>query len=365
MPEQQATAVAPPAARAAIWPTHRTRSVSRLISAFFDRHEAEAAAYGRDFSALWAQLRHATDGGKKMRPDLVLIAHRELGGDHDEAAIAAAAAFELLHTAFLIHDDVIDGDTVRRGGANLIGSWSLEARSIGIADSAAKTWGEAAGILAGDLMIHFAHGLIARLDVEADVRSLLLDIFDEAMMITAAGELDDVGLSVGMQTPTMTTVLAMTARKTAHYSFRGPLKAGATLAGVDAGVIALLDDYGENTGIAFQLRDDLLGMFGSPTATGKSVVSDLRRAAMTPLMAYALRTPCRDELLELLDATSGDVGADRVRRLLIESGARDFVNDLIERHVGQAMATARSTHLPRALGEYLADVSAAAAQRTW
>lgn len=340
--------------------------VSRALSEFFDERQRKAATHSEAFGELWAQLRHATDGGKRIRPNLVIATHRELGGHQHRPVIAVATAFELLHTAFLLHDDVIDGDTVRRGRANLIGAWSRDAMSAGLSAPAATAWGEAAGILAGDLLIHSAQTRVARADIPREIRNRILDLLDDAVFTTASGELDDVALTLGVAAPSISTVLSMTTRKTAHYSFRAPLQAGAILAGADAAVLAALDDYGHHAGIAFQLRDDLLGVFGSAEATGKSTSSDLDRATMTPLLAFALRTSARDELADLLAGGCADaVAADRVRHLLAETGAGEYVRDLLEQHVIAAIDTARSGTLPTSLGEYLVDVARSCGERSW
>ena len=110
---------------------------------------------------LWETLVRASEGGKRFRPALVLAAHRAFGGTQDSAAARVGAAVELLHTAFVVHDDVIDGDEVRRGRLNVNGTYAAEAYGCGATAEEAGELGRAAGILAGDLALAAAIGFAA------------------------------------------------------------------------------------------------------------------------------------------------------------------------------------------------------------
>ncbi|MEO7148156.1 MAG: polyprenyl synthetase family protein, partial [Terrimesophilobacter sp.] len=261
--------------------------VSERLESFFSEKEWLAKPYGRHYAALWASARDSASGGKKFRPALVGNAYRHLGGRDDELAVAVATAFELLHTAFLMHDDVIDDDLFRRGAPNVVGRFTSDAEDRGVSGADARGWGEASAILAGDLLIHAAGSLIARMDVDANTRISLLDLVDESLFVTVAGELADVAFSTSVQAPVLSEVLDMTQWKTAHYSFQAPLQAAAILAGADREVHQMLGAFGAQIGVAFQLRDDILGMFGNEDATGKSWLSDIDAGKITPLMFYA------------------------------------------------------------------------------
>ena len=182
------------------------------LAAFFADRIAAADRYGREYRRLWLGARDASDGGKRIRPRLVLSAFEALGGGDPDAAIDVALAFELLHTAFLLHDDVIDEDVVRRGRPNLSGAFSADARTRLVPPARASRWGETAAILAGDLLLHAAASLVARAAVPADARSALLDVLDHSIFVSAAGELADVAFSVGLGEAGLPDVLAMTER---------------------------------------------------------------------------------------------------------------------------------------------------------
>lgn len=302
------------------------------LQLLLEQGRERAVATDPDHVCLWHALTAATQGGKRFRPALVMAAHRALGGDCLAAAAATGAAVELLHTALVIHDDVIDGDDLRRGRPNVSGNFRAFALTAGGTRDAADTLGRAAGILAGDLALTAAIRAVATCGAPLDVTHRLLDLFDSTLHITAAGELADVRLSLSASAASLADSLVMTERKTSAYSFALPLKAGAVLAGADDPTVARLGEAGRVLGIAFQLVDDLLGVFGDPALTGKSATSDLRSAKQTPLLAHARSTAewGRIQLYVGRQLTAPELG--EVRRLLTTSGSRRFIEELVAAH---------------------------------
>jgi geranylgeranyl diphosphate synthase type II len=160
-------------------------------------------------------------------------------------------------------------------------------------------------------------------------------------------------------------VIAMAQWKTAHYSFQAPLQAGAVLAGASAETLAALGEYGRNVGIAFQLRDDLLGIFGTQELTGKSTTSDIREGKVTPLMCYALQLSESTELSEILErGDASETDAERVRDILDSVGARSFVEELIAEHSRSALAAINTPAIPAALRVQLVEVVSKARERS-
>jgi geranylgeranyl diphosphate synthase type II len=353
-----------------------------LARLFGDKIEL-AGRYGPRYVRLWQAARRASSRGKRIRPALVLETYAALHeraqqgaspypvrnnsglyGDPDSAAaVAVAVAFELLHTAFLMHDDAIDGDVVRRGEPNVIGSFRSDALLGGSSDAGAAEWGEAASILAGDLLIHAAQGQVARLDIDRVRREALLNVLDDAVFEAAAGELHDVAFSTEVEPPEVSDALAMSEWKTASYSFVAPLRAGAILAGAVGSTQRALAQFGRHTGIAFQLRDDLLGVFGDERMTGKSASGDIRRAAKTPLLCIALQSQAGDELRSILDGDPDDAAVARMRALLRSSGAAGFVERMIDDCIDAARAQLEDPGVPARLRAYLSDVAETAGRR--
>lgn len=338
--------------------------VELRLERFFDERETEAVSHGRQYLALWREARRAAEGGKKLRPALVVGTYRAFGGTRAADAVQLATAFELLHTAFLLHDDVIDRDTMRRGRPNLAGAFASEAAERGVSAADATRWGQASAILAGDLLIHAAQAMVARLGIEESRRIELLDLFESCVFVTAAGELGDVAYSLGIEKPELPEVLAMAESKTANYSFAGPLRAGAILAGADARTQNSLGEFGRLVGIAFQLRDDVLGVFGTERVTGKSANSDLREGKLTSLMLYGLDTSDGAALRVLMSGPNPTDDDCRAMRWLLERcGARAYVGSLIADHVDRALDTLAAANLPDALASELQDVARRAYDR--
>lgn len=342
----------------------RVDDVERRLGAFFDEREAMALSHGLQYVALWREARRAAEGGKKLRPALVVGTYRALGGTQAADAVQLATAFELLHTAFLLHDDVIDRDTIRRGRPNLAGAFAGDAAGRGVAAADATRWGQASAILAGDLLIHAAQSMVARLGIDEARRLALLDLLDACVFVTAAGELGDVAYSMGVERPELPDVLAMAESKTANYSFAGPLRAGAILAGADARTQRSLGEFGRLVGVAFQLRDDVLGVFGTERVTGKSANSDLREGKLTSLMLYGLGRSDGAALRVLMGGPNPTDDDCRAMRWLLERcGARSYVESLIADHVDRALETLAAANLPNELASELHEVARRAFDR--
>jgi geranylgeranyl diphosphate synthase type II len=338
--------------------------VDLRLERYFDRQEEAARAHGAFYGSLWSAARQACAGGKRFRPALVLGTYRHLGNSDLSDAVEVATAVELLHTAILLHDDVIDRDTIRRGCPNLVGTFSARAAREGAGQGDAELWGQASAILAGDLLLHAAQGMIARLPIDHGRRIALLDLLDRCVFVTAAGELSDVAFSTHVIQPGFIEVLEMAEWKTASYSFVGPLQAGAILAGASPSELHTLESFGRLIGIAFQLRDDLLGVFGDESETGKSVSSDLRSGKLTPMIAYARGTALWSEVGHLFaNPRMTEAECSILRDALSRCGARQFIESMIADYNDNALQVLASSELPAALRENLAVFARRAMER--
>lgn len=336
-------------------PSAGRRDVDGLLDEVLGDAERRAAAHGPGYVLVWREIGRSVRGGKRFRSGLVLGAHAALGAPRPEAAVAVAAAFELLHTAFLVHDDLIDGDTVRRGEPNLAETARRDALAAGRDAAAAERWSLAAAVLAGDLALAQAHRLVGSVDAPVAVRRALVDLLDETLHVSAGGELEDTAAGLGLIVPSLDRAVRIAESKTAMYSFRAPLRAGALLAGADPDLVAELDSQGRLLGRAFQLVDDLLGVFAPESEIGKSNLSDLREGKRTPLMLHASSTPAWDEVADRLGRGDlDDFSAARVRRALARCSAPVLVQHAVERDLDRVRE--RSAALPPALAEVVARV---------
>lgn len=335
-------------------------AIDEAIDDALARIGAKAAVLGSGFEALAASVGRAAAGGKRLRPVLVAAAFEAFGGDirRTPAIFPVSAAFELLHTAFVIHDDVIDHDLVRRGIPNVAGEFRRRAVDRGADADGAALLGDAAAILAGDLLLHEAARLIALADVDTAVRTRLYALLDDAVYVSAAGELADVENSIAETVPDTGEILDATFNKTAVYTFRAPLAAGALLAGADADSIGVLEAAGGRLGLAFQLVDDLIGAFGTSIQAGRDTGGDLRESKRTPLVALARETASWPRVSDALAvAYTGPIAVREAQLALEESGARDGLRDLVSQTLADVRFAADDPTLPTRAGALLRELA--------
>ncbi|HWS57304.1 MAG TPA: polyprenyl synthetase family protein [Actinotalea sp.] len=333
--------------------------VNRVLDGALQCAALRAASFGPQYGLLWSELARSAHGGKRFRSAIVIGVHAGLGDPHPRAAVSVAAGFELLHTAFLIHDDLIDGDTMRRGRPNLAATMRADALARGHDPQRADRWATAAAVLAGDLALGQAHRLVATEQAPASARAALMNLLDETLLVTVGGELADTAFGLGLHDPTLEESLRVAESKTAMYSFRAPLQAGAILAGASDALLAELDDQGRLLGRAFQLVDDLLGVFAPQAVTGKSDISDLREGKRTPLLLHARSLPVWDEL-------AGDIGrpdldeptADRLRGALARSAAPGMVQESVRAELDEVDRRLAAGALPVGLEPVVGAVTA-------
>lgn len=335
-----------------------------LVDSAIDEAVARVVGRAKDlgpgFCALGDAVARATRGGKRFRPALVAASFDAFGGDRDAepGLYSVAAAFELLHTAFVVHDDVIDHDIERRGVLNVGGEFRARARLRGADAAGAALLGDAAAILAGDLLLHEAFRLVALADVDPVARERLHALVDDAVYVSAAGELADVENSVIGVQASAAEALDAAFNKTAVYSFRAPLEAGAVLAGASDGATTVLQEAGGALGLAFQLVDDLIGAFGSTEQAGRESGSDLRESKRTPLVALARESPSWSRVNEAIAvAHTGPIAVKKAQAALERSGAPVRLRSVIDATLEQVRTASFDPALPTAAGELLREIA--------
>lgn len=285
-----------------------------------------------DYGDLWSSIKEVSlAGGKRIRPYLVTLSFASYGGDIDsEDLIKVATAVELFHIAILMHDDVIDRDTKRHGRNNIGGIYSKKYSEYLKNMNDIQHYSSGSAILAGDLLIAEAYNLLNRLDVASDIRIAVLNVFHNSVIEVCGGELLDVEAS--FKKDKFDTVL-ISEYKTASYSFVSPLLVGATLAGASNEEQTKLRYFSRSLGIAYQFKDDLLGVFGDQDKTGKTNVGDIREAKRTFLIEEFYRLASNEDK-ESFNKFFGnnnlsDLDYLRVKELLINSGAKEAVEKKI------------------------------------
>jgi geranylgeranyl diphosphate synthase type I len=265
-------------------------------------------------------------GGKRWRAALLAAAYRACGGQGGPEAVAAAgASLELLQAYLLVHDDWMDGDEERRGGPSVPAM--LRKQLGGFAD--------AASVLAGDLACGWCQMMLWELRLPPARVALAASELAQVQEDVVSGQL----LDVANAAKSAAEVEATHTLKTASYSTRGPVVMGAALAGADAPTLAAMRGFSEPLGVAFQLRDDLLGTFGDPKATGKPVGTDLRKGKRTALVVDAMRDAGVAPLLErAARAGASDEEVATAMEAIVSCGAKRRVEERIASLVAASRA---------------------------
>lgn len=333
--------------------------VHRGIGEFLDARAVHLDGISTDFAPLIDYSRDLLRGGKRFRALFCYWGWRAVRSntlDHDplpedsadqqNAIVAAAVALELFHAAALVHDDIIDNSDTRRGGMAVHRRFAQVHQESGWSGPS-EAFGRSAAILLGDLLLAWsddafndALALTASPSARDAARREFTRMRTEVMLGQYLDVLDEQSWMTHPESEHLTRAHRVVVYKSAKYSVETPLAIGAALGGASEEMVDGLREFGLPLGIAFQLRDDLLGVFGDAAVTGKPSGGDLREGKRTVLVAIArakLPLTARRFLDELLgDPDLSDVQVQSLQQTLRDSGAVDDVENLIAREVARA-----------------------------
>ncbi len=274
-------------------------------------------------------------GGKRLRTAFTWCGWRAAGGTGDaDAVLHIAAALELVQACALVHDDVMDGSTLRRGAPALHVDlarrhWAAHMRG------SAEQFGTSAAVLAGDLALAWADDLLTETALASPYGTRVYRQWRAMREEMVAGQYRDLHAQAAGASG-VDEALTVATLKSALYTVERPLALGASLTGADEGTLRSLRAAGRCAGLAFQLRDDLLGAFGDPERTGKPADDDLRTRKLTYLLAVALQladATADREATAVLSPGGEDqprYPVERMRAVLERTGARSAVEARIE-----------------------------------
>jgi geranylgeranyl diphosphate synthase, type I len=318
--------------------------VDRALAALLDQELSALGFLGDDAGPVTDALtRFALAGGKRLRPAFVYWGYRGAGGAADgpeaEATVKAACSVELLHVCALIHDDIMDGSEVRRGRPAMHVGFAGLHRDLGWRGDPAG-FGEGAAMLMGDLAFTWADVALAEAGLPDDRLAAALRVFNRLRSELMGGQYLDL-VEARRGAPDEAAVRRVLTYKSGKYTIERPLHLGLALAAGPPALAAGYSAYGLPLGEAFQLRDDILGVFGSPEVTGKPAGDDLREGKETYLVMQARRLAGRAgrALLEgaLGNAKLSEDEVAELRRLIAGCGAVDAT----EARIGELLAEAK------------------------
>ncbi len=264
-PMETRTIVAP-AEPFTAWHDRVRAATGAQVRSFVSARCTEFCADTEDAAVLGELLADYVGRGKLLRSTLA-VAGWQTAADESAAAVRAAASLELVHCFALLQDDVMDGSTLRRGTPSAHVTFARWHRTNGLSGSADR-FGESAAVLAGDLCLVWAGQLLRESGVDSAALARVWPRYDRMLSTLAVGQFRDL-VNESRRSPSFRNVRDVARAKSGDYSVRAPLELGADLAGGSPELLAGLGRFGDAVGEAFQFRDDVLGAFGSPRATGK------------------------------------------------------------------------------------------------
>jgi len=361
-----AAAVESPGAEFEIWRNGvRHRALVHVADFVEKRCVPQLARTGVDIAA--DVLVGFVDGGKCLRSSFMYLGWL-CGAQHSDAvdaALRAAAGLELLHAFALLQDDVMDDSALRRGRPAAHLQFAQWHRDRGLAGSPER-FGAAQAILLSDLCLVWAEQMMRESGVAPDALSRAWPHYDAMRVELAVGQCADVANDAGAL-PDLEAVLDVARRKSGNYTVRRPLEIGAAMAGRDD-LICALGGYGCAVGEAFQMRDDILGVFGSPAVTGKPAGGDLaeRKATSVVVAAQRMADPSvRRQFAELMGAERlDDADIAHWRNLIVATGAPAWIEELISERVAVAIDRISDQRIDDWVRDALAGMAALCTLRT-
>ncbi|GAA2627762.1 geranylgeranyl pyrophosphate synthase [Paractinoplanes durhamensis] len=305
-------------------------------------------------------------GGKRLRPAFAYWGYRGAGGTDSDLVVAAVAALELVQASALIHDDLMDRSDTRRGEPSVHRRFESRHAAAGWR-GAASSFGDAAAVLLGDLALVWSDELLHTSGLTPAELTRARPVFDEMRTEVTAGQYLDV-LTQATADTSLERAGKVARFKAAKYTVERPLLLGAAIAGAPAEIFAAYTAFGLPLGEAFQLRDDVLGVFGDPSQTGKPAGDDLREGKRTYLVAAAfgaLGDGAWDELdTGLGDQSLTDEGVERLRALIRDSGALAATERRIDELMTASLAALEGADLDEEARTVLRALADAATRRT-
>ncbi len=347
-------------------PAQFRAAIERTCADFCDAQDGLLAPLGADADRLNDAARQSVSGGKRFRAAFCWWGHGAVndGAVDVDALLRACASLEFLHASALVHDDYMDASDVRRGRPAIHRAFAAEHGERGWTGDPDQ-YGAAAAILLGDLLLSWADELLRTCGLPAERVLAALREFDRTRTEVVAGQFLDVSVQARGRAG-VDEAMTVLRYKSAKYSIERPLNVGAALGGANPVQQAQLSAFGLPLGEAFQLRDDLLGVFGDPAVTGKPAGDDLVEGKRTVLVARALErlSPADGARLDRALGTQLDAAAvDELRDLIDGSGARALVEESIDELTDQALAALESAEITEPARAALGDLATRVTQR--
>ena len=343
-------------------------SITQSLAGFVREENRYLRSIGPELDPVADSLeRFLLDSGKRLRPLFAYVGFLGTGATPNKSILAASSALELIHVCALIHDDVMDASDTRRGAPAIHKAFEAMHVKLGLQGSAAQ-FGISSAILLGDLALIWASKMLHQSGLESETMIRALPVYDEMRVELMAGQYLDV-YEQGLATQSVERSLRVARYKSGKYSVERPLHFGAALGRAYPEILqAQYSQYGLPLGEAFQMRDDVLGVFGDTTETGKPVGDDLREGKRTVLIATTMELGNeiqKHKFTELFgDPQLSPEGVLTLQEIIVDTGALARLEELIEVRTTAALHAIRHDSIAAVAQGHLENLITIAIRRT-
>ncbi len=293
-------------------------------------------------------------GGKRIRPIMMCYGYRAAGGKNFKEILKTSISIELIHAFLLMHDDIIDRDDVRHGKKTMHARYRDYNKRF-LFNNDADHFGTSIAIVVGDFIYSLGNQVLFESNFEPKLIVQALNKMQSVVGLTCVGEMQDVYMEYSKKVSEK-DILKMYENKTAKYTFEGPLQLGAMLAGANEEFCKKLSSYAVPIGIAFQIRDDMLGIFGDMKKTGKPVGSDIAEGKKTLMVNRAYKNATSDQK-KILNSLLGNQDINKkdvkiFREIMIDTGAYDSVEKYMQDLIIQSQDALKNITLKNDVEEF-------------
>lgn len=276
-------------------------------------------------------------GGKRLRPALMYYTFKSFSKEDSYEVKKVSVFLELIQSFLLIHDDIMDKSKLRRGGKTTHKIFEEYSSKNGYNDT--KHFGNSMAILNGDLACLLAYEIINSSSLDEKVKTELTTFVSQEISKVIFGQIQDILLEHKSEY-TQGDILEVHENKTAVYTFRLPMLSGALVANASKEEMDILDEYAMSCGVAFQIRDDILGVFGTEKTLGKETTSDISENKKTFLTSYAYEK-ANNEQKEIMDSILGKANlekeeVEKFKQVIEETGSLQYSIEKSEQYVKKA-----------------------------
>jgi geranylgeranyl diphosphate synthase, type I len=347
-----------------------TGAITDRLRRYLQDRRAQSAHIGDDYALLIAALEEfVLNGGKRLRPAFAYWGWRAVAGDEPGSEVLLLfSALELLHACALVHDDVIDDSSTRRGNPTTHVRFAALHRERGWRGSPER-FGMSAAILLGDLALAWADDIVSGAELSPDAHRRVRRVWTEIRTEVLGGQYLDIVAEAGAA-ESIASAMNVNTFKTACYTVARPLQLGVAAAADRPDVQAAFGQFGTDLGVAFQLRDDVLGVFGDPAVTGKPSGDDLRSGKRTVLLAEAVELAEKSDpaaaglLRSWIGAELTDAQVDELRGVIESVGALAAAEQRIAELTGRALETLAAAPVNAAAKAGLSELARMATNRS-